>query len=82
MRYVTRGFPLLAAVLLALLGGCGQGQECAAQWQPTQGIYATCIQYTQEDEGAAQYLEVAQRSKTLLALLEEKTGAFVVDAYN
>lgn len=82
MRYVTRGFPLLAVVLLALLGGCGQGQERAAQWQPPQGIYATCIQYTQEDEGAAQYLEVAQRSKTLLALLEKEAGAFVVDAYN
>ena len=35
-----------------------------------------------EDESGAKYLEIAQRSQKLLALLEEKAGAFVVDAYN
>ena len=35
-----------------------------------------------EDESDAKYLEIAQRSQKLLSLLEEKTGAFVMDAYN
>ena len=81
MKHRQLMFGVLLTGLLALLSGCGQ-EEPTTQWQGEQTIYATSIQYTQENDGAAQYLAVARRSQALLSLLEEKAGAFVVDAYN
>ena len=45
-------------------------------------LYRTVVYNSGEDESDAKYLEIAQRSQKLLALLEEKAGAFVMDAYN
>lgn len=46
------------------------------------GFYTTVVHYTGENESEEKYLEIAGRSKELLALLEENCGAFVMDAYN
>ena len=80
MKLQKRTLACSLAALLAFLCGCTQPSDPAAQGEAA--FYATSIQYTQENESAAQYLEVAQRSQALLALLEEHAGAFVVDAYN
>lgn len=67
----------LALCLCALaLFGCRQGEGKAEQY-----LYATALTYSGEDDPKA-YLEIAGRSKELLALLEEKAGAFVMNAYN
>ena len=66
-----------ALALSLLLCGCAP----AAQEDREPGIYTTVVTYSGEDDNA-KYLEIAQRSQELLALLEEKVGAFVMDAYN
>lgn len=48
----------------------------------TENIYATEVKYTAENDSAASYLEIAQRSQELFYLLEEHANAFVMDAYN
>lgn len=67
----------LALCLCALaLFGCRNGGG-----EPGQYLYTTVLKYSGEDDPKA-YLEIAGRSKELLALLEEKAGAFVMNAYN
>jgi len=69
----------LALALVLLLGGCAQAEEARPQGP---GIYTTVVQYSGEDESEERYLQIAQRSQKLVARLEEKAGAFVMDAYN
>ncbi len=66
----------LCAFLL-LLSACGRGEERKGET----GLYTTVVTYTGEDDDV-KYLEIAGRSQKLVALLEEKAGAFVMDAYN
>jgi len=69
-----------ALALALLLGGCAQAKEEEQPRGP--GIYTTVVHYSGENESEEKYLEIAQRSQRLVALLEEKAGAFVMDAYN
>lgn len=68
---------LALCALLLLLSACGREEE---QKQET-GLYTTVVTYTGEDDDV-KYLEIAGRSRELVSLLEEKAGAFVMDAYN
>ncbi len=52
------------------------------QWRAYQNFYRTSIQYTGENDSAVKYLEIAERSKALLSLMEKNDGAFVCDVYN
>ena len=67
---------LCLLVLLAGLAGCAKAKESAGRM-----VYTTVIKYSGEDDPKT-YLEIAGRSKELLALLEEKAGVFVMNAYN
>ena len=69
----------LLAVFLAL-AGCAGKEAAEPKWE--ESLYRTVVYNSGEDESDAKYLEIAQRSQKLLALLEEKAGAFVMDAYN
>lgn len=69
----------LLAVLL-VLAGCAGNEPAEPKWE--EHLYRTVVYNSGEDESDAKYLEIAQRSQKLLSLLEEKTGAFVMDAYN
>ena len=71
-----------AALLAALLtlAGCAGKEPPEPRWEGP--LYRTVVYNSGEDESDAKYLEIAQRSQKLLALLEEKAGAFVMDAYN
>lgn len=72
-------------LMILLLAACGNGGEKRAsnsKWEKCKHIYTTSVQYTGEDESAAKYLEIAQRSAELFLLLEKNVGAFVMDAYN
>ncbi len=71
-----------AGVLAALLvfAGCAGKEPAESKWEAP--LYRAVVYNSGEDESDAKYLEIAQRSQKLLALLEEKTGAFVMDAYN
>ncbi len=71
-----------AGVLAALLvfAGCAGKEPAEPKWEAP--LYRAVVYNSGEDESDAKYLEIAQRSQKLLALLEEKTGAFVMDAYN
>ena len=71
-----------AALLAALLtlAGCAGKEPPEPKWKDP--LYRTVVYNSGEDESDAKYLEIAQRSQKLLALLEEKAGAFVMDAYN
>lgn len=70
------------ALLVALfaLAGCAEKEAAEPKWE--ESLYRTVVYNSGEDESDAKYLEIAQRSQKLLALLEEKAGAFVMDAYN
>lgn len=69
--------------VLFLLAGCGQTVQAEdPKWQDCRQLYATVLTNSGEDESTARYLEIAQHSQALLPLLEEKTGAFVMNAYN
>ena len=63
--------------LLLLLSSCGQEPEEGTSG----GLFTTMVTYSGEDDNGA-YLEIAGRSQKLVALLEEKAGAFVMEAYN
>ena len=71
-----------AALLAALLtlAGCAGKEPAEPKWEAP--LYRTVVYNSGEDESDAAYLEIAQRSQKLLAVLEEKAGAFVMDAYN
>ena len=67
----------LALCLCALATfGCQKDEGKAGQY-----LYATALKYSGEDDPKT-YLEIAGRSQELLSLLEEKAGAFVMNAYN
>lgn len=75
-----------AVICLALLtafglSGCGK-KSAETGWPGHEGFYTTVVKYSGENESDAKYLEIARKSEALLPLLEEKAGAFVVDAYN
>ena len=67
-------------VALFALAGCAEKEAAEPKWE--ESLYRTVVYNSGEDESDAKYLEIAQRSQKLLALLEEKAGAFVMDAYN
>lgn len=69
----------LTLALSLLLSGCAQAEK---EESLGPGLYTTVVQYSGENESEEKYLQIAQRSQRLLALLEEKAGAFVMDAYN
>lgn len=71
----TALFLALCLCLLAL-PGCRKNETASEQY-----LYATVIKYSGEDDPKT-YLEIAGRSRELLTLLEEKAGAFVMNAYN
>lgn len=73
---------LALAVLLSMASCGGQGSEQDETWSAYKHFYTTSIQYTGENDSTREYLEIAERSKQLLALLEKDHGAFVCDAYN
>ncbi|MCX4273872.1 MAG: hypothetical protein OSJ71_16725, partial [Acetatifactor sp.] len=78
MKKILEWTALLAA-LLALVGCTGKEAE-EPRWE--ESLYRTVVYNSGEDESDAKYLEIAQRSQKLLSVLEEKAGAFVMDAYN
>ena len=67
---------LTLCLCILVLFGCRNNEAEAGQY-----LYATGLTYSGEDDPKA-YLEIAGRSQELLALLEEKAGAFVMNAYN
>ena len=78
MKRILEWAGLLAALLV--LTGCAGKEPAEPKWEDP--LYRAVVYNSGEDESTAKYLEIAQRSQELLALLEEKTGAFVMDAYN
>ena len=78
MKKILEWAGLLAALLV--LTGCAGKEPAEPKWEDA--LYRAVVYNSGEDESTAKYLEIAQRSQELLALLEEKTGAFVMDAYN
>ncbi|MEY8336008.1 hypothetical protein AALB53_23475 [Lachnospiraceae bacterium 47-T17] len=78
MKKILEWAGLLAALLV--LTGCAGKEPSEPKWEDP--LYRAVVYNSGEDESTAKYLEIAQRSQELLALLEEKTGAFVMDAYN
>ena len=66
--------------LLLFLSACGRGAG-EPEEEGDGGLFATVVTYTGEDDDA-EYLKIAGRSQKLVALLEEKAGTFVMDAYN
>ena len=71
--------PGLLAIAM-VLSGCGRGEEGKRE-VGGRGLYTTVVTYTGEDDDT-KYLEIAGRSQKLVTLLEDKVGAFVMDAYN
>ena len=67
---------LTLCLCILVLFGCRNNEAKAGQY-----LYTTALKYSGEDDPKA-YLEIAGRSRELLALLEEKAGAFVMNAYN
>ena len=78
MKKILKWAGLLAALLV--LVGCAGKEPVEPKWEDP--LYRAVVYNSGEDESDAKYVEIAQRSQKLLALLEEKAGAFVVDAYN
>ena len=78
MKKILEWAALLATLLV--LAGCAGKESAEPKWE--EPLYRTVVYNSGEDESSAKYLEIAQRSQKLLALLEEKTGAFIMDAYN
>ena len=78
MKKILRWAALLAVLLI--LASCAGKETAEPKWE--EPLYRTVVYNSGEDESDAKYLEIAQRSQKLLALLEEKAGAFVMDAYN
>ena len=78
MRTILNWAALLTALLV--LAGCAGKEPSESKWE--EPLYRTVVYNSGEDESDAAYLEIAQCSQKLLAVLEEKAGAFVMDAYN
>lgn len=78
MRKILRWAMLLTTLLT--LTGCAGKESAQPKWE--EPLYRTVVYNSGEDESNETYLEIAQRSQKLLAALEEKAGAFVMDAYN
>ena len=78
MKKILEWAGLLAVLLV--LAGCAGKEPAEPKWE--EPLYRTVVYNSGEDESDAKYLEIAQRSQKLLSFLEEKTGAFVMDAYN
>lgn len=83
MRESRKTALCLLALMLALLAACAQELDMRGEEaDPGQGLYTTVVHYTGEDDSTERYLEIAQRSQALFQLLEEKAGAFIMNAYN
>ena len=78
MRTILNWAALLTALLV--LAGCAGKEPSESKWE--EPLYRTVVYNSGEDESDAAYLEIAQCSQKLLAVLEEKARAFVMDAYN
>lgn len=76
---VVLGVFLLSLALAACTPAPSQPDP---KWAECGDLYATVLRNSGEDESAASYLAIAQRSQQLLAQLEADTAAFVMDAYN
>lgn len=76
---------LMALVVILAISSCSNrtyDSEQDKKWSAYKHFFTTSIQYTGENDSAQKYLEIAERSKKLLSLLEENHGVFVCDAYN
>lgn len=75
-----KGIKLIVALIgiTILLTHCGR----PAEKPEAQALYTTAVHESGEDESTGKYLEIAQRSEKLVAMLEEKAGAFVMCAHN
>lgn len=71
MKKILEWTALLVALLA--LAGCAEKKAAEPKWE--ESLYRTVVYNSGEDESDAKYLEIAQRSQKLLALLEEKAGA-------
>ncbi len=78
MRKILKWAALLTVLLV--FAGCVGKESSEPKWE--EPLYRAVVYNSGEDESDAKYLEIAQRSQKLLAVLEEKAGAFVMDAYN
>ena len=75
MKKILEWVVLLAAFLA--LTGCAGKEAAEPKWE--ESLYRTVVYNSGEDESDAKYLEIAQRSQKLLALLEEKAGALMLE---
>jgi len=78
---MKRAVICLALLMAFGLSGCGK-KSAETGWPGHEGFYSTVVKYSGENESDAKYLEIARKSEALLPLLEEKAGAFVMEAYN
>lgn len=81
-RIVSIGILVVVALLMTACESRPNENAKDEQWHAYQNFYRTAIQYDGENDSTAKYLEIAERSKALLARLEKNDGAFVCDAYN
>ena len=70
MKKILKWAGLLAALLV--LVGCAGKEPVEPKWEDP--LYRAVVYNSGEDESDAKYLEIAQRSQKLLALLKEKAG--------
>ena len=83
MKKTLQDAAVLGIFLVSLaLAACTPAPSQQAKGTDSQGIYATTLHNSGEDESTAAYLAIAQRSQQLLAQLEAHTATFVMDAYN
>lgn len=52
------------------------------KWKECKNMYTLSMKNTGEDTSVVKYLEIAERSKELLSVLEEKADVFIMDASN
>lgn len=83
MRNYWKTALCVLALLLSLLVACAQEVDMRRE-EPEEsgGLYTTVVYNTGENESTQRYLEIAQRSQGLFQLLEEETGAFIMNAYH
>ena len=83
MKKALQDVAIFGIFLVSLaLAACTPAPSQQAKGTDSQGIYATTLHNSGEDESTAAYLAIAQRSQQLLAQLEAHTATFVMDAYN